>query len=69
MTLNNETPKRFDQTTDDQIINKRHNTKITYLLVLMQLHLNPSLKGNQLDIFVTQCFSDIMRYIRFVLHL
>jgi hypothetical protein len=41
-----------------------HNTKITYLLVLMQLHLNPSFKGNKWEIFVTQCVSDLIRYIR-----
>ena len=40
-----------------------HNTKITFLLVFMQLHLNPSFKGNQKDIFVTQCVSDLIRYI------
>jgi hypothetical protein len=30
----------------------------------MQLHLNPSFKGNQSDLFVTQCASDlILRFI------
>jgi len=42
-------------------MNHLHTTqKITYLLVLMQLHLNPSYKGNQSDIFVTQCVSDLI---------
>ena len=31
---------------------------------LMQLHLNPSFKGNQSDLFVAQCASDlILRFI------
>ena len=38
--------------------------KITYLLVLMQLHLNPSFKCSQYDIFVTQCASNLIWYIR-----
>ena len=41
-----------------------HDTTITYLLVLMQLHLSPSFKGKQYDILVTQSVNDLIRYIR-----
>ena len=37
----------FEYMVSSRVISPFFNTNITYLLVLMQLHLNPSFKGNQ----------------------